>query len=55
MLQEQIKNYIETHGVKQTWICSKLGCSSAMLTLWLQGKRKLRPKSIEILENLISK
>ena len=40
----ELKDLIERHGIKQSWIATKLGISSAYLSLILNEKRRLTEK-----------
>ena len=37
----ELKEIIEKHGIKQSWVATKLGISTAYLSLILNKKRRL--------------
>ena len=39
--EEQIKNYMEQHGISQKFICDRTGISPPKLSMALNGKRRL--------------
>ena len=36
----KLKQYLDEHGIKQTWLCEKTGISSGAMSLLVRGKAK---------------
>lgn len=41
MVARKIKEYLESHGIRQTFVADKIGVDRSVFNLILNGKRKL--------------
>lgn len=54
-LQERVKTYIESHGIKKGYFAKQVGISSAILSRWFAHDYDLRPGVTEAIEKIINK
>lgn len=54
-LQERVKDYINSHGIKKSWFAKQIGISSVILSRWLAHDYDLRPGVTEAIEDIINK
>lgn len=55
MESKELKQIIESRGIKQTWIAKKLGVSKALVNQWVKDKTPIAENQKIELKSLLSK
>ena len=53
-MQNNIKQVIKEKGIKQTYICDKLGINESVLSLIINGKRKPNQDRLKALARILN-
>lgn len=54
-IREDLKNYLKENGIKSKWIAEKLNLSPAMISYFINGKKRLSSVNLNLISSIIYK